>query len=166
MQDNWTAIPSLTVNAGLRYELTTARGDKNPQNNVNFDLLTGTPEIGTNYNTYKGIDNFQPRIGFAWQPGCIPRMVVRGAYDISTYMEGNGVNNMAVVNPPNAILNQELNNTRCHARTTRPPPWIRVTQPSPRPARRHNSWRSQQIASLAFRRTLPTPTSSLRSISS
>ena len=111
VQDNWTPTHSLTVNAGLRYELTTARGDKNAANNVNFDLLTGTPEIGTNYNTYKGIDNFQPRVGFAWQPGFVARMVVRGAYDISTYMEGNGVNNMAVVNPPNTIQNQELNNT-------------------------------------------------------
>lgn len=111
VQDNWSITRNLTLNLGVRYELTTARGDKNPNNNVNFDLNTGTPEIGTNYNTYKGIDNFQPRIGFAWQPGWVPRMVIRGAYDISTYMEGNGVNNMAVVNPPNVELHTELNNT-------------------------------------------------------
>jgi hypothetical protein len=109
VQDNWTPTRSLTVNAGIRYELTTARGDKDSKNNVNFDLQSGTPEIGTNYNTYKGIDNFQPRVGFAWQ--AFPRFVVRGAYDISTYMEGNGVSNMAIVNPPNTIQNQELNNT-------------------------------------------------------
>ncbi len=108
-QDNWTPTRSLTLNLGVRYELTTARGDKDKANNVNFDLLTGTPQIGTNYNTYTGIDNVQPRVGFAWQP--FPRFVVRGAYDISTYMEGNGVSNMAIVNPPNTIQNQELNNT-------------------------------------------------------
>ena len=111
VQDNWNIAPSLTLNLGVRYELTTARGDKNPNNNVNFNLLTGTPEVGTNYNTYKGIDNFQPRIGFAWQPGWVQRMVIRGAYDISTYMEGNGVNNMAVVNPPNVELHDEQNLT-------------------------------------------------------
>jgi hypothetical protein len=109
VQDNWTVTHNLTLNLGVRYELTTARGDKDPTANVNFNLNTGTPEVGTNYNTYKGIDNLQPRFGFAWQPGWIPRMVVRGAYDISTYMEGNGVNNMAVVNPPNVELHNEQN---------------------------------------------------------
>ncbi|MGA9981932.1 MAG: TonB-dependent receptor [Acidobacteriaceae bacterium] len=109
-QDNYRATHALTLNLGLRYELTTPRGDKTPGNNVNFDLLTGTPEIGTNYNTYKGWDNWQPRIGFAWQP-LGPNTVFRGAYDISTYMEGNGVNNMAVVNPPNVELHNEVNNS-------------------------------------------------------
>ena len=109
VQDNYTVSPTLTLNLGLRYELTTPRGDKDAERNVNFDLLTGTPQIGTNYKTYTGITNFQPRIGFAWQPSWIPKMVVRGAYDISTYMEGNGVNNMAVVNPPNVELHNEQN---------------------------------------------------------
>ena len=40
----------------MRYELNTPRGDKNSTNNVNFNLLTGAPEIGTNYNTYTGWD--------------------------------------------------------------------------------------------------------------
>ena len=110
-QDNYRATHNLTVNVGLRYELTTPRGDKDASNNVNFDLLTGTPEIGTNYNTYKGCDNWQPRIGLAWQPGWAPNTVFRAAYDISTYMEGNGVNNMAVVNPPNVELHNEVNNS-------------------------------------------------------
>jgi hypothetical protein len=109
VQDNWAPTHNLTLNLGVRYELTTARGDKDASKNVNFDLLTGTPQIGTNYKTYTGIDNFQPRVGFAWQPGWVPRMVIRGAYDISTYMEGNGVNNMAVVNPPNVELHNEQN---------------------------------------------------------
>jgi hypothetical protein len=111
VQDNYRATHSLTVNVGLRYELTTPRGDKNAQANVNYDLLTGTPQIGTNYNTYTGRDNWQPRIGLAWQPGWAPNTVFRAAYDISTYMEGNGVNNMAVVNPPNVELHNEVNNT-------------------------------------------------------
>jgi outer membrane receptor protein involved in Fe transport len=83
-QDNYRATHNLTVNLGLRYELTTPRGDKDSQANVNFNLLSGTPEIGTNYNTYKGWDNVQPRIGLAWQPGWAPNTVFRAAYDIST----------------------------------------------------------------------------------
>jgi hypothetical protein len=109
-QDNIQLTHNLNLNIGLRYELTTPRGDKDAAENVNFNLNTGTPEIGTNYNTYTGIDNFQPRVGFAWQPYDESKFVVRGAYDISTYMEGNGVSNMAIVNPPNVELNTELNN--------------------------------------------------------
>jgi hypothetical protein len=110
VQDNWRITSHLTLNLGLRYELTTPRGDSNGLNNVNFDRFTGAPEIGANYQTYTGIDNFQPRIGLAWQPGFMPNTVVRAAYGISTYMEGNGVNNLAVVNPP-YVVNREANNT-------------------------------------------------------
>src|SRR5581483_7936484 len=110
VQDNYRMSPTLTLNLGVRYELITARGDKNASQNVNFDKLTGAPQVGTNYNTYTGIDNIQPRIGFSWQPSWDSKSVLRGAYDISTYMEGNGVNNMAVVNPPNVIMHDELNN--------------------------------------------------------
>jgi hypothetical protein len=110
VQDNWRITSHLTLNLGMRYELTTPRGDSNSLNNVNFDRFTGTPQIGTNYNTYTGIDNFQPRIGLAWQPGFMPNTVIRAAYGISTYMEGNGVNNLAVVNPP-YVVNREANNT-------------------------------------------------------
>ncbi|HEX7158160.1 MAG TPA: TonB-dependent receptor [Edaphobacter sp.] len=102
--DTWQATHNLTVVAGLRYELTTARGDKNSNNNVNYDLITGTPQIGKNYNTYKGPATFQPRVGLAWKPSWDQSSVFRVAYDISSYMEGNGVNNMAVINPPNVIM--------------------------------------------------------------
>jgi hypothetical protein len=110
VQDNWQATHNLTLNLGMRYELTTPRGDANSNNNVNYDLASGTPEIGTNYNTYTGIDNFQPRVGFAWQPGWAPKTVLRGAYDISTYQEGNGLNNLAIANPPYQVARDENNN--------------------------------------------------------
>ena len=118
VQDTWQVSHNLTLNLGLRYELTTPRGDKNSINNVNFDLATGTPQIGKNYDTYTGIDNFQPRVGFAWQPGFIKNVVVRGAYDISTYMEGNGLNNMAVANPPYQVAREEINTGLAEPATT------------------------------------------------
>ena len=60
VSDTYKITPNVTIIAGLRYELTTARGDKDKNNNVNFDLITGTPQVGTNYNTYTGPATFQP----------------------------------------------------------------------------------------------------------
>ncbi len=107
--DSWHMTSHLTVNYGLRWEVTTPRGDKDSQNNVNFDQVTGTPEIGTNYNTYWGIGDFEPRLGLAWQPEWAANTVFRAAYGINTYMEGNGVGNMAVVNPPYVVTREEEN---------------------------------------------------------
>jgi Carboxypeptidase regulatory-like domain/TonB dependent receptor len=115
-QDNWKVTPKLTLNLGLRYEVTTARGDKNSADNVNFNLLTGTPEIGTNYNTYTGIDTLQPRIGAAYQ--IAHNTVLRGAYDISTYMEGVGLGNTAIANPPYQIARSEVNQGLAEPGTT------------------------------------------------
>ena len=102
-QDNWRIKNNLTLNLGLRYELTTARATNNGQD-VNFDLVTGAPRIGFGYNTYKGIDNFQPRLGLAWQPHWNSiwgrNTVIRAAYGISSFMEANGVNNLPYQNPP------------------------------------------------------------------
>lgn len=102
-QDNWRITPHLTLNLGLRYELTGARTTDNNQD-VNFNLITGVPTIGSGYNTYKGIDNVQPRLGLAWQPqwGGVwtKNTVVHAAYGISTFMEANGVNNLPYQNPP------------------------------------------------------------------
>ena len=109
VQDNFQASPQLTLNLGVRYEVNTPRGDRNAANNINFDLITGTPELGTNYDTYYGIGDVQPRIGFAYQPIWAPKTVVRGAYDISSFMEGNGISNMAVINPPNSVTISQTN---------------------------------------------------------
>jgi hypothetical protein len=57
VQDEWRVTPSLTVNAGLRYEVDNRRSP----------LPTDHKEIG-------------PRIGFAWSPG--GKTVVRGGYGI------------------------------------------------------------------------------------
>jgi hypothetical protein len=99
--DDWHVTNHLTLNIGLRYELTTARQTNNGQD-VNFNLITGVPTIGSGYNTYTGIDNFQPRLGFAYQPqlGWTKDTVVRGGYAISSFMEANGINNLPYQNPP------------------------------------------------------------------
>ena len=93
------------MNLGLRWELHTPWVEvKNRQ--ANFDLVTGAEAIaGQNgdsralYNQYNGITNFQPRIGFAWTPGG-RSFVLRGAYTLSSYLEGTGTNLRLPINPP------------------------------------------------------------------
>jgi len=105
-QDNWRATKTLTVNLGLRYELTTPRYEVNDRT-VNFNIFTGQPQVGgqngvsrSTYDPYTGIANFQPRVGLAWSPDFLANTVFRAAYGISSFMEANGVNNLPYQNPP------------------------------------------------------------------
>lgn len=110
VQDNWKALPNLTINVGLRYDLITRRKE---DNNLlsNFDPATGKVVVaGTTINSQfanaavlTGNPNlyvtapqpgypvgtlangqhldFSPRFGFAWRPSrSSNKTVVRGGY--------------------------------------------------------------------------------------
>ncbi len=99
VQDDWRITSNLTINLGLRYEDHTPWTEIN-DHMVNFGLFTGAIEVagqGGNsralVNSYNGIGNYQPRVGFAWSPGFMGgKGVVRAAYSVSSYMEGMGAN--------------------------------------------------------------------------
>ena len=105
VQDDWRAGHNLTLNLGLRYEIHTPWVEVKDRQ-TNFGLFSGAVEQpGQNgnsralYNTYNGIGNYQPRIGFAYTPGG-GKTVIRGAYTLSTYLEGTGTNLRLTINPP------------------------------------------------------------------
>ncbi len=117
-QDNWRVTNALTLNMGLRYETHTPWVEVNDRQ-VNFAPFSGEIQVAGQstlysnsralYNSYNlGIGNFQPRLGFAWNPDFNRKsLVVRGAYTISSYLEGTGTNLRLPLNPPN---NEEFNN--------------------------------------------------------
>ena len=104
-QDDYRVSQNLTVNLGLRWELHTPWVEVHDRQ-VNFGLISGVVEQpgkdGNSralYNTYQGAANFQPRIGFAWTPAG-SSFVIRGAYTLSSYLEGTGTNLRLTLNPP------------------------------------------------------------------
>lgn len=110
-QDDWRITPNLTLNLGLRWELHTPWVEVNNRE-ANFNLATGQEYIAGQgcpwsncnalYNEYNGITNFQPRIGFAYTPHG-GKLVIRGGYTLSNYLEGTGTNLRLTINPPFAV---------------------------------------------------------------
>ncbi len=103
VQDNWKVTPKLTLNIGLRYDVTLPRTERyNRMNWVDLGVVSplqipGLPtlhggEIYASPNDRQpyNVDgkDFQPRFGFAWQP--LSKTVVRGGYGIfySTSKQG------------------------------------------------------------------------------
>jgi outer membrane receptor protein involved in Fe transport len=119
-QDNWKASPKLTLNLGLRYDVTQPRTDRydrqdwfdpnatSPLNggNVGYnDPVTGNPvtlnlkggevfaSSGQRTNYVTDWHDFQPRFGLAYQ--FTPNMVVRGGYGMYYGQSRSGVTGVA-----------------------------------------------------------------------
>jgi hypothetical protein len=115
-QDDWRATDSLTLNLGLRWEYHTPLVEVKDRQS-NFGMFTGQLLLaGQNGNSRALYDpfkkDFQPRVGFAYTPNILSKkMVVRGAYTISSFMEGTGTNLRMPLNPPFNSEFQTLYNT-------------------------------------------------------
>jgi hypothetical protein len=107
VQDDWKVTPNFTANLGLRYEYDQPIYEVNNKE-ANLDLRTGAvylagqpgaSTLGDSRALYQPVyTNFMPRIGFAWQPH--ERIVFRGGYGITNYLEGTGANLRLTFNPP------------------------------------------------------------------
>lgn len=112
-QDDYKILPNLTFNIGLRYEYDQPIYEVNNKQ-ANINLATGVVEYAGSIpagNTFSNATvcptracysgtyaNFMPRIGFSYQPR--QKLVVRGGYGITTYLEGTGANLRLTQNPP------------------------------------------------------------------
>ena len=102
-QDDLKLTRDVTLNLGMRWAYTSPLVEKDNRQS-NFNLVTGEQIFAEDGGLeeralykpyYKG---FEPRLGAAWRAN--DRVVVRGAYGISQFMEGTGANLRLPLNPP------------------------------------------------------------------
>jgi hypothetical protein len=104
IQDDWKAMPNLTLNFGIRYEYDQPWYEQNDKTG-NIDLAKGVVEYASRIPTGAPPDSelcsnracyqpnytqIMPRLGFAYQ--ATPRFVVRGGYGATSFFEGNAAN--------------------------------------------------------------------------
>jgi len=114
VQDDWKLGPNLTLNLGVRYGYDQPWYEVNNKE-LNVDISkasqctaandTSNPCLlfagknGASRALYDAYHNeWMPRFGFAWQFD--PKIVLRGGYGITDYLEGSGVNLRPTLNPP------------------------------------------------------------------
>ena len=79
LQDDWRIKPRLTINLGIRYELSTVVHERDGLMG-NFDPVQGLVQTNNPYNGDH--NNFAPRVGFAWDVKGDGKTVVRGGAGI------------------------------------------------------------------------------------
>src|SRR5580693_442373 len=71
----------MTLNAGLCYEMLTVPTESACQTSVFRNLTDAQPSVGTTLFQNPTLRNFEPRLGFAWNPRS-GKTLVRGGFGI------------------------------------------------------------------------------------
>src|SRR5882762_792343 len=84
LQDDWRVRPNLTLNLGLRYEMVTVVSEAHNKFISNLRNFTTDvdPALGAPFIQNPTLRNFEPRIGFAWDPFHDGKTSVRAAFGI------------------------------------------------------------------------------------
>ncbi len=91
LQDDWRVRPNLTLNLGIRYEMSTGITEtKGTLSNlvpisaatVVGGVSTPAPRLGAPYFSNPTLHNFEPRVGFSWDPFKTGKTAVRGGFGV------------------------------------------------------------------------------------
>ena len=85
LQDDWRWTPRLTLNLGLRYEMSTVPTETQGRLSTLLNLSDPTPHLGNPFFQNPTLSNLEPRVGFSWAPFSEGKTVFRGAmgfYDV------------------------------------------------------------------------------------
>jgi hypothetical protein len=89
LQDDWRWRPNLTLNLGLRYEMSTVITENRGKISVLYNITDAQPHCGTlvagcgatgPYFLNPTLRNFEPRVGFSWDPFKNGKTAVRGGF--------------------------------------------------------------------------------------
>jgi Carboxypeptidase regulatory-like domain/TonB dependent receptor-like, beta-barrel/TonB-dependent Receptor Plug Domain len=82
IQDDWRWRPNLTLNVGLRYEMTTVPTEVQGKLSHLLTLTDAKPHLGSPLFSNPTLHNFEPRVGFSWDPFHNGKTAVRGGFGL------------------------------------------------------------------------------------
>lgn len=82
LQDDWRARSNLTLNLGLRYEMSTVIRETSGKLANLRNITDATAHLGNPFFNNPTLRDFEPRVGFAWDPFRNSKTAVRGGIGI------------------------------------------------------------------------------------
>jgi Carboxypeptidase regulatory-like domain len=82
LQDDWRWRPNLSINLGLRYEMATVPTEVHGKLTVLRHLTDAAPHLGDSLIANPTLHNFEPRLGFSWDPMRDSKTAVSGGFGI------------------------------------------------------------------------------------
>jgi len=81
-QDDWRISPELTLNLGLRHEMSTVPTEVQGKLSAIWTLSDAMPHLGDPYFHNPTMKNFEPRIGMSWDPFHDGKTALRAAFGV------------------------------------------------------------------------------------